>query len=815
MIGPPSKGPRGLEPGARRVEELSEALARAREALAAAEERYETVAAALETERVRFDMACQVSDSGMWEWDADQMPRWSPRLRKLIGFGPADPLPTLAQFLDRIHPDDRDTYVKSRDVLRQKGTLQRLEVRLRVGTGQHRWFRMTGQELPSGQRGGDVRVVGLVSDIHEHKLAELALRDSEQRFRALFEGASMAVTLRDAGDQRLLDANLAAVRLYGYSTREELIDKSVLELSADEQPGGTPTPVAAPAVIARVLADKHVRVEWLARRRDGEVFPSEIDITLIETGDGRRLMQSVITDTSVRKATEESLARAREEAVAASLTKSMFLANMSHELRTPLNGVIGMVGLLGGTALDARQRRYVEVAQTSANLLLSLIDQILDFSKIEAGKLQLEEVELSVEEIVAEVTTILARNAEEKSLRLTTACGAELHVPLMGDPTRIRQILVNLVSNAIKFTDSGEVSVTARALAGPGDALDVRVEVRDTGRGIPAEALPKLFRPFSQVDATATRAHGGSGLGLAICRELVERMGGRLGVRSEVGSGSTFWFELPLARSGRSPASERGSTPPVAAPPPSARDAAILLVEDSAVNVEVAAEILRGAGFRFEVVRDGAEAVSAVTARTYALVLMDCQLPVMDGYEATRRIRAMERADARPPVPIVALTASATAVDLERCLAAGMDGRVSKPIDPRRLLAELARRTGRAPATVRSSVFPPRAPLERALQRLQGNRELLGRIVEQFRVEAARARDALAVALAGRDAPGLLFAAHRLRGQAASLDAQLVVDALEQVEVATRAGSWSDVVEALALVGSELDAFLGGVALDR
>ena len=514
---------------------------------------------------------------------------------------------------------------------------------------------------------------------------------------------------------------------------------------------------------------------------------------------------------------------------------------MSHEsVRTPLNGVIGMVDLLSRTVLDARQRRYVEVARSSASLLLSVINDILDFSKIEAGKLELERVEFSFADVVEEVAAMMELSAEDRGLELTCQTDATLVPPLFGDPTRIRQVLVNLMSNAIKFTPGGEVAVRATLAGEAGGEAYVRVEVRDTGVGIAPEARGRLFHPFSQLDASATRKHGGAGLGLAICRELVQRMGGEIGVDSVPGKGSTFWFALRLERvePGRAPASQidgrlaglrilavddnatnrevlraqlvasgtrcevarsgaealgalsaavdasdpfvlavldqnmpemdgvelarrikadlrlagtrlvmlgsmgspldarqlqavgvltwatkpiwraqllralttalDGTAPlPLSEPPPpapqayEARRARVLLVEDTPIGAELVVEILRPAGYDVEVAVDGLQAVDAVRKGAFDLILMDCQLPGIDGYEAARRIRALESLGALGRgrggrVPILALDGASAAVeDRERARIAGMpDGHIAKPIDAYVTLARRDCRVG-------------------------------------------------------------------------------------------------------------------------
>jgi CheY-like chemotaxis protein/HPt (histidine-containing phosphotransfer) domain-containing protein len=545
-----------------------------------------------------------------------------------------------------------------------------------------------------------------------------------------------------------------------------------------------------------------------------------------------------------------------------------------------------------------------------------------------------------------EVASILALAAEEKGLELHCDVDARLAMPLVGDPARLRQVLVNLVNNAIKFTRVGEV--TLRAAAVNEDGTRVRFEVQDTGIGIAPEAQSRLFTPFTQLDATATREHGGTGLGLAICRELVTRMGGSIGVTSMPGAGSTFWFEVSLARGGRLSAPEnlaalRGkrvlvvddnatnrelvrtlltqtgmlcdlaedgpralelldeavhthpyvlllvdhrmpgmdgrelvrrlradprfeavrivmigsvartldaaeqralrivgyATKPIwrrqllgvvsAALNGSPADAVharaaetaaiaphgrVLLVEDSAISAEVAGEILTKGGYTFDLVGDGAAAVEAVRSRAYDVVLMDCQLPVLDGFEATRLIRAIERegkhtGNRSAPLPIIALTASATTGDLARCKEAGMNDYVPKPVDARRLLATVASHIGNGrseepPLSVGFGEPSFVADLPRALARLGGHEELLHRIMAPFVEAAARARAELLEAAEKRDHAAVAFYAHRLRGQAASFEASALVMASMALEDAARHGS-EDVTEALDRALRELE----------
>jgi PAS domain S-box-containing protein len=556
------------------------------------------------------------------------------------------------------------------------------------------------------------------------------------------------------------------------------------------------------------------------RLREGEAPP--------DVASAVRAVGELLAIGRVRHAAAVELAKAKEDAVSASQSKSAFLANMSHELRTPLNGVIGMVDLLSGTPLAPRQKRYVEVARSSAKLLLSVINDVLDFSKIEAGKLELESIPFAIADIVAEVVSVLALSADAKGLRLGNELGPDAGVRLLGDPARLLQVLVNLVGNAIKFTERGEVVIRAALEEQSPGLVGLRVEVVDTGIGVPRDTQARLFRPFAQADASTTRQHGGTGLGLAICRELVERMSGRIDLTSDGHSGSTFWFTLVLPRAPEESEEHTGEGP---GPPSSRRhepratsSAHILLVEDSRVNVEVATTILGNAGHTFVVVGDGLAAVEAVKREAFDLVLMDCQLPGIDGYEATRRVRALEASGSLGDLarlPIIALTASATKGDFDRSIEAGMDGHISKPVDAGRLLAEIAEKLRAQgpppPPSSGQALAPPRdaprvADLGRALSRIQGNRELLARLRVQFAQSAVELRAKLRTAVELRDAKAASFAVHRLRGQAATFEAEALLARITPFEQAVARASFVTAAAALHAIELELDRLLAVLA---
>jgi PAS domain S-box-containing protein len=517
------------------------------------------------------------------------------------------------------------------------------------------------------------------------RLAREQLRASEERYRSMFELNPQPMVAYDRETLEIVAISNAMIDQYGYS-RDELCSMTIKDLQRPQDVAMLVSYLDShPAGSQASLADAPHGYPGHHLLKDGTIIDVEVTSRNLELN-GRLCRIAHFDDVTARNRAAREVAIARDQAVEASNMKSAFLANVSHEVRTPMNGVIGMTELLLDTSLSQEQREYALQVGRSGEQMLSILNDILDLSKIEGGHLDLDVADFDLHETINETCSIAGGQARAKGLRLTVEFAEDVPRQLRGDGRRLRQIVLNLVSNAVKFTSEGGVQVRVSAVCHGGGAR-VRVEVNDTGIGVDPDKLARMFEPFTQADVSTTRHYGGTGLGLAIVKEIVDMMGGEIGAASEPGSGSTFWFEVELATpsSTGTRADVADATAVVAAG--WAQPPLVLIAEDSQVNQVVAARMLERCGCRAHIVCNGHDAIDAFKSNRYDIILMDCQMPAMDGYQTTAELRRLEAGAYR--TPIIAMTAHALEGDRERCLAADMDDYLSKPMRRAELVEKL------------------------------------------------------------------------------------------------------------------------------
>ena len=924
--------------------------------------------ARLRASEERFELAVRGSTDGLWDWNilTGEL-YYSPRVRELVGGYTADEFPdAFASFEAILHPDDHDWVMQAIDDHLHRRKPYDVEYRLRIKSGEYRWFRARGQAIWNSESKPQ-RMAGSITDVTEsHRLRE--------RFRLAVEASPTSLMMVNE-DGHILMANSRSLMLFGYSD-DELIGKSI-ETLVPEGLRATHEGHSQNFFQARRCMTLGESLEMFGVRKDGSSFPIRVAVSPVETDDGHAVICGILDITDQKKALE-TMRLAKEAAESASLAKSSFLANMSHEIRTPMNGIIGMSQLLSQTELRSHQREYLTTVVESAHILLRLLNDILDFSKIEAGKLELECVDFRISECVAHASQMLLLRAAEKGLEIACRVSPEIPDHLRGDPGRVQQVLVNLLGNAVKFTEAGEIFVNINVDSMHDNRVRLHFSVADTGIGIALDKYEQIFRPFEQAESSTTRRFGGTGLGLTISRQLVEMMHGRMWVESEPGRGSTFHFtaefEVASNQSQREPveleslrnlpvlvvddnltnrrilcellhywhmqpiaadsaASARkalqtataehrpvrlilldhhmpgedglqllesirdtverddcrlimissGSTPvdvdlcqkhgigrfmtkPViasellneilrqfgkfmpASPRPNQENRSprvqprrVLLVEDNEINRRVALGLLHKRGHEVTVAENGLEAVTILEDREFDVVLMDMQMPVMDGFEATATIRNREH-QTGGHIPIVAMTAEALKGDRERCLSSGMDDYVSKPIAPDELYRAVEKfpslwltvdsgpQVAPEAATISRSApeHPPGPPPEHtdaepapavvtpsqpivdwnvARVRL-GGADLLQEFSDLFKSQTPVLLVDIHRAIEKRDIDLLRRSAHTLKGSASYFGAERLVQSALQLENLARAGSLTGTDQMLQKVELDVEQVL-------
>ena len=630
-----------------------------------------------------------------------------------------------------------------------------------------------------------------------------AQRENETRFTDLFETLQEGVYFCDS-EGKLLDVNPAMVHMLGYSHREELVGTTIgslyFERPADLFPIRQRTPFSS-----------SVTREITLRRKDGRPVTCIDNSNTVGNPNGHMLRhQGTLVDITIRKQAEVELQKAKEAAEAANVAKSAFLAHISHEIRTPMNAVLGMTELALDTALTEEQREYLMMVRDSGKTLLALINDILDFSKIEAGKLDLEITDFSLRNSISEMVKIFGVRAKQNGLELSSSIAPDVPDALLGDPGRLRQILSNLVDNAIKFTKQGGIAIRIETDRRTAEDICVHFAVEDSGIGIPEDKQQLIFEAFSQADNSTTRKYGGTGLGLSISSRLVAMMGGKIWVESEANEGSIFHFtarfSLQKQKAGRINRRMNRSASATYGDRDRRRKLHVLLVEDNPINQLLAQRLIEKRGDTLVIASCGRDALALLEAQPFDLILMDIQMPEMSGIEVTAAIREKEKGTGRH-IPIIATTASAMKEDKDRCLEVGMDAYLAKPIDKNALFETMETLVGalQPPQPAGDRVRPANPVFDPAvaLESLDGDfdllREIVGISLTQFTKHIQNIRDGVE-----KQDPKLLErAAHALKGTAANLLATGVVDAASRLEEMGRGASFAGSAEALQMVETE------------
>ncbi|MBS0514402.1 MAG: PAS domain-containing protein [Proteobacteria bacterium] len=777
------------------------------------------VEAALRRSEARWQFALDGSGDGIWDWDLRSgQVFYSRQWKAMLGYAEDEVGSSVADWSDRVHPDDLSRcWEIVRHHLRGESQDFALEHRMRAKDGSWHWIYDRGKVIERDANGEALRVVGTHTDITMRRQGEDAILQLNQRLQLANRISGIGVwELPDLAAARFFwDEQMHA--LYGLAPGafDGSLDQWLSLLHADDVQRVHAEWDAALA--GTIVPSFHS--EFRIVRADGEQRHLRAQARIFRAEDGLVLrVLGVSWDITTSRLAAEAMQRAKEAAETAERAKSEFLAMVSHEIRTPMNAVLGMTRLALRTDLAPEQRAYLDKVNASAQTLITIINNILDFSKIEAGKLELEEAEFTLEAVLESVSSVTAVKAEEKGLQIAYSIAPGVPKRLVGDSLRLGQVLINLVNNAIKFTECGEVTVSIEAAGRSASGrVTLSFAVRDTGIGLDADQIAGLFHAFHQADSHVSRHYGGTGLGLAICKQLVELMGGRIGVSSAPGHGSTFHFTIEAGAQAvdahrhtrladdQVPAQAGKATAADARPRPVTQALAgrrILVVDDNQLNREVASGFLLAAGMQVGTAVDGRDALERMHECDYDAVLMDIHMPGMDGLAAARAIRMHGH---WANLPIIALTARTRTEDRESSSAAGMNAHLTKPIDDATLYATLAQMltplpqtgAGRVPPDTTAArsrdgdvqdqpAFSTRLDLQAALEHLGGRRELLVRLLRGF----VQDFHSMPMQLADDQRHGRLAAvaaqAHVVYGAASYLHAEDLCKAAAQLEDAAR-----------------------------
>ena len=667
--------------------------------------------------------------------------------------------------------------------------------------------------LPAREDRGQCLCVA-IRDLSQRKAEERSLRDAHELQQAIVSSAPYGIALVQGG--LITQANSRLDELLGYGPGEQLQRSPLIWL---DQVMSTQTLMTLEAQVREALERGDIYQQHIQlRRKDAQCFWASVSARAIASGNQSRGSIWIIEDISVQQAAADEMQQARQLAEDSARIKAEFLANMSHEIRTPMNAIIGMTHLTLKTELNERQRDYLNKVQSSSRHLLGVIDDILDFSKIEAGKLQLEIRDFSLARLLEEALDQVRPRIAEKGLDVRLNIGADVPECLRGDALRLRQILLNYLSNAVKFTERGQIRLeVSLRQAGADDAL-LYFSVTDSGIGLSSEQQKHMFQSFQQADASTTRRFGGTGLGLAIAKQLAGLMEGQVGVQSVLGEGSHFWFEVRLQVAGSTAIDGLTAGEPFS-DWRAAEGTRVLLVEDNELNQQVAAELLQAAGCGVDIAADGRQALNRLSQVRYDLVFMDMQMPVLDGLAATRLLRQLPGLGT---LPVIAMTANASQRDHDACLAVGMNDFVSKPFEPQTLYALLRRWLTQTPTpqravTPESGVSDADAGLKlddvdtvAGLRRVLGRHSLYADLLHRYLDHQSPLLEQLSAALAAGQLAKAELLTHSCKGASATIGADAVAQAANALELALRAKRPSDELRlGLQALSVPLQALLG------